>query len=178
MPEPGEWKLRARVMYGGAQVASAMRRLYVETDPPDAPLPKPYTLSLSVRNLSRDGLRRINNGDEIGVQVTVSNRSADDATLRLDASLADRLLADCNEVTLDGAPAGDVPSRRAAVSERLRVYTSPRLMPEPHVIVLQPGLHYLRADLWKEGCRRTDCPCQSTGLCGGRSWRKPHSIAL
>ena len=150
VPEPGEWKLRARVMYRGAQVASAMRRLYVETDPPDAPPPKPYTLSLSVRNLSRDGQRRINNGDEIGVQVTVSNRAADNATLRLDASLADRLFADSKEVTLDGVPAGDVPSRRAAVSERFRVYTTPPLTLEPH-IVLQPGLHDLRADLWTPG---------------------------
>ena len=150
VPEPGKWELRAKVMYGGAQVASAMRRLYVEIDPPDAPLPKPYTLSVSVRNLSRDGQRRINNGDEIGVQVTVTNRAADGTTLRLDASLADRLLAGSREVTLDGVPAGDVPSRRAAVSERLRVYTSPPLTLEPH-IVLQPGRYYLRADLLEPG---------------------------
>ena len=127
-----------------------MRRLYVEIDPPDAPLPKPYTLSVSVRNLSRDGQRRINNGDEIGVQVTVTNRAADGTTLRLDASLADRLLAGSKEVTLDGVPAGDVPSRRAAVSERLRVYTSPPLTLEPH-IVLQPGRYYLRTDLLEPG---------------------------
>lgn len=144
--KPGEWKLRAKVMHMGAQVASSIRRLYVEIDPPDPPQRKPHTLSVSVRNLSRDGQRRIDNGDEIGIQVTITNRAVDDATLRLDASLDQRLFADGKEVTLSGVPAGDVPSRRAAVSERLRVYTSPRLTSEPH-IVLQPGRYYVRADL-------------------------------
>ncbi len=147
-PEPGEWKLRAKIRYSGEEVKSAMRRLYVEMDPPDSPQPKPQMISVSVKNLSRQGERRINNGDEIGVQVTVTNRAVDGVTLRVDASLEQLLLADAKEVTLDGVPIGDVPNRQTAVSKNLHVYTSPPLIgSEPH-IVLQPGRYYLRADLW------------------------------
>lgn len=127
-----------------------MRRLYVEVDPLDSPQPKPQTVSVSVKNLSRQGERRINNGDEIGVQVTVTNRADDGVTLRVDASLEQLLLADAKEVTLDEVPIGDVPNRQTAVSKNLRVYTTPPLIgSEPH-IELQPGLYYLRADLWAQ----------------------------
>lgn len=152
-PEPGEYRLRAKVRHNGEQVASAMRRLYVEDDPPSSPQPNPHTISVSVQNLSRAGERRIISGDEIGVQVTVTNRSPEDATLQIDASLEHRLLADGEEVILDGAPIGDVPTRQAIVSQRLRVYTSPTqgsLGSEPH-IVLPRGRHYLRADLYAPG---------------------------
>ena len=44
------------------------------------------------------------------------------------------------------------PADRAAVSERLRVYTSPPLTREPH-IVLQPGRYYLRTDLLEPGVK-------------------------
>ncbi len=147
VPEPDEWKLQARVRCGGEDVDSAMRRLYVATDPPDPPQPKPHTISVSVKNVTRQGEQRINNGDEIAVQVTVTNRAADDTMLEVDASL-EELLADGKEVNLKGVPAGDVPNRQAVVSERRRVYTSSShpVRPEPH-IVLQPGRYYLRADL-------------------------------
>ncbi len=147
IPEPGEWKLGARVRCGGEDVESARRRLYVATDPPDRPQPKPHTISFSVKNVTRQEEQRINNGDEIAAQVTVTNRDADDAMLEVDASLEDLLLADGKEFTLDGVPIGDVPSRQPVVSERLRVYTSSHSAgSEPH-IVLQPGRYYLRADL-------------------------------
>ena len=152
-PEPGEYRLRAKVRHNGEQVASATRRLYVEDDPPSSPQPKPHTISVSVQNLSRQGERRINSGDEIGVQVTVTNRSPEDATLQINASLEHQLLADGEVVMLDGAPLGDVPTRQAAVSKRLRVYTSSTqgsLGSEQH-IVLPPGRHYLRADLYASG---------------------------
>ena len=152
-PEPGAYRLRAKVHHSGGQVASATRRLYVEDDPPSSPLPKPHTISVSVQNLSRQGDRRVNSGDEIGVQVTVTNRSPEDATLEINASLEHRLLADGEEVILDGTPLGDVPTRQAPVSQKLRVYTSPAqgsLGPEPHII-LPPGRHYLRADLYAPG---------------------------
>ena len=153
VPKTGEWKLRAKVKHAGQEVASATRRLYVEVDPPDSPQLKPYTLSVSVTNLSRQGERRIDSGDEIDIQVTVTNRAIDNARLSVDASLAHFLFADGKEVALEGVPEGDVPSRPAVVSQRLRVYTSPLLLPpEPH-IVLQPGRHNLRADLWSPGAK-------------------------
>ena len=114
-PQPGEYRLRAKVRHNGEQVASAMRRLYVEDDPPSPPQPKPHTISVSVQNLSRAGERRINSGDEIGVQVTVTNRSSEEAKLQVDASMEHRLLADGEEIILDGAPIGDVPTRQTVV---------------------------------------------------------------
>ena len=151
LPEAGEWKLQAKVKHSGEEVACATRRVYVEDDPPDSPQPKPQTLSVSVENLSRQGELRINDGDEIGVQVTVTNRANDVAVLSVDASLADQLFADGKEVNLEGVRTGDVPSRAAVVSERLRVYTSPRLLADESHIVLQPGRHDLRADLRRPG---------------------------
>lgn len=145
-PDPGEWRLRARVLHAGQEVASAMRRIYVNADPPLRPDPKPQTLSIAVRNLSRRDERRIHSGDEISVQVTITNRAADDVALELDASLDKLLLADGASVSVEGVPLGDVPNKGVGVSERFSVYTSERLTDEKHV-VLEPGRYYVRADL-------------------------------
>lgn len=152
IPESGEWKLQAQVRYGGEDVESARRRLYVATDPPNPPQPKPHTISVSAKNVTRQGEQRINNGDEIAVQVTVTNREADDALLEVDASLEHELLADGEQVSLQGVPIGDVPNRQAIVSKRLKVYTpsSRSAVSEPH-IVLPPGRYFLRADLRSPG---------------------------
>ncbi len=148
--EPGKYRLRAKALYHEEQVASASRHLYVQEDPPLSPQPKPHTISVSVQNLSREGKHRITNGDEIGVQVTVTNRSPEDAELRVDASLEHELLANGKTVVLDGAPLGDVPTRQAAVSKRLRVYTDSTqgALGSESRIVLPQGRHYLRADLF------------------------------
>lgn len=148
VPEPGEWKLRATVRHSGEDVDSAMRRLYVAMDPPDPRPSKPQTISVSAKNVTRQGERRINDGDEIAIQVTVTNRAADDAVLRVDARLGESLRADGKEVNLEGVPTGDVPNRKAVVSERLRVYTSPHSVRSEAHLVLRPGRHDLVADLW------------------------------
>ena len=112
LPQLGEWNLRAKIWHRGEMVKSAMRRLYVDSEPPAPPQPKPYTISVSVTNTSRQGQSRINNGDEISIQVTATSRATDDATLRVDFSLEDLLLADNWEVELAGVPIGDVPNRK------------------------------------------------------------------
>ena len=147
LAKKGEWTLRAAVRYRGEEVATARRRLYLEEDPPELQQPKPHTISVSVKNISRQDQLRVNNGDEISVQVTITNRAAEEAVLRVDASLEDLLLADGKEVKLAGVPAGDVPNREAVVSRRLWVHTSPQLTSRDSQIVLEPGRYYLRADL-------------------------------
>ena len=146
-PEPGEYHLRAVVSYGGQRVASATRRLYIQCDPPPPPIQKPSTLSVSVQNLSREGAGRIHDGDEIGVQVTVTNRSPGDVTLHLDASFEDLLLDCSGEVSLAGTPVGDVGANKVGETQRLRLYTSASTDPETPYYVLEPGRYHVRADL-------------------------------
>ena len=106
LPQLGEWNLRAKIWHRGEMVKSAMRRLYVDSEPPAPPQPKPHTISVSIVNTSRQGQSRINNGDEISIQVTATSRATDDAILRVDASLEDLLLADNWAVELAGVPIG------------------------------------------------------------------------
>ncbi|MYF78503.1 MAG: hypothetical protein F4180_00975 [Chloroflexi bacterium] len=78
-------------------------------DPPERHS-KPYTISISVENHST-GQRRINSGDTVGVQISVTNHTAESQTLQLTASLGDLLLADMAPVVTQGIPAGATPSR-------------------------------------------------------------------
>ena len=108
-PEPGQYRLRARVEASGSQVAkSAARSIYVNEDPPER-LRHPYSLSISVANHS-PRQQRINSGDIIGVQVSVTNRSVNTEDFTLTASLGDLLLAD----DLPKACPGDARRRRVA----------------------------------------------------------------
>ena len=146
-PEPGEYSLRAVVSYRGQRVASAMRRIYVQCDPPSPPEAKPHTLSVSVQNLSRPGEKRVNDGDEIAILVTVTNRSTDDVTLHLDASFENLYLEGSGQVHLKGVPLRDVVSRQAAVSQNLRLHTSEPNQPDGLYQVMEPGRYHVRADL-------------------------------
>lgn len=148
--EPGTYRLRAVVSHNGRQVASAMRRIYVQTEPPSSTV-KAQTLSISVQNLSQPGERRINHGDEITILVTVTNRAVDDVAMRLDASFEDILLSDGQLIELAGVPAGDIPNRKAGVSERIRLYTTQPTGPVGNYLVLDPGRYFVRADLRLSG---------------------------
>ena len=151
LTERGEWTLCASVRHREEEVASASKRIYLEKDPPDHPQQKPQTISVSVKNISRHGESRISHGDEISVQVTVTNRDSSDANLQVDASLEALLLADGKEVALMGVPAGGSPNSKTVIYERLRVYTSHQLGFDEDHIVLDPGRYYLRSDLWAPG---------------------------
>ncbi|MYA51711.1 MAG: hypothetical protein F4045_11485 [Chloroflexi bacterium] len=105
----GKWRLVARVEASGVQVAQASRSMFVNEDPPERHS-KPYTISISVENHST-GQRRINSGDTVGVQISVTNHTAESQTLQLTASLGDLLLADMAPVVTQGIPAGATPSR-------------------------------------------------------------------
>ena len=145
-PESGEYRLRVVVTYQGQRVASAMRRIYVQCDPPQPPDAKPHTLSISVQNLSRQGEQRIHEGDEIVIQVTVTNRSVEEVTLHLDASFENLLLEGSGDI-LKGVLAGDVVTRQSSASQRLRLFTSEPDYPSGLYQVLEPGRYYVRADL-------------------------------
>ena len=146
-PEPGEYRLRAVITLQGQRVASVMRRIYVQCDPPLPPDAKPHTISISVQNLSRQGEQRIHDGDEIAILVAATNRSTEDVVLHLDASLEDLLLEGSGRILLKGVPAGDVVTRQPGVSQRLRLFTSEPTQPPGSYQVLEPGRYLVRADL-------------------------------
>ena len=149
--EPGVYQLRAVITHAGDRKAVAMRHIYMQCDPPPPPSQNPQTLSVTVQNVSREGEQRVRDGDEIAIQVTVSNRSTDDVTLQLGASFDDLLLEGSGPISLAGVPAGDVVVRQAAVYQRLRLYTSEPTDPSHPYLVLQPGRYYVRADLYSAG---------------------------
>ena len=158
-PEPDVYQLRAVLVHNGRRVASSIRRLYLGVEPPNTPNSYPYTVSISARNLSDPTIRRYRSWDEIGVQVTVKNRTTEDVELLLDASLEDLLICDERRVSIDGTPLGDTPNIKVRASERICLQTPDRnrqmsfdLMPGPmnspaRTLTLEPGLYYVRADL-------------------------------
>ncbi len=117
-PEPDVYQLRAVVVHNGRRVASSMRRIYLGVEPPNTPNSYPYTVSISARNLSDPTIRRYRSGDEIGVQVTVKNRTAEDAELLLDASLEDLLFCNGRKVNIEGTPLEAWPETRFSPSRR------------------------------------------------------------
>ena len=146
-PEPGQYTLRASVIHAGQRVATHSRRIHVEVEPSAPPEARPYTVSISAANLSNPGEKRINSGDELFVQVTITNRTPSDVTLEVDASLEDLLICDGTTVDVPGTPAGDTPSMKVAGSQPIFLFTDiPGDPPEP-ALELAPGRHLIRADL-------------------------------
>lgn len=148
-PQSGKWRLTARVEAGGVQVARVSRSMFVNEDPPERQS-KPYTLSISVENHTT-GQRRINSGDALGVQISVTNHTPDNQTLHLTASLGDLLLADMTTVGTQGIPAGATPVRIPGVQSRILVNPTAPPAPPQQSVDLPPGRHVLRADLYLNG---------------------------
>ena len=146
--QAGQWQFVARVVSAGNEVATARRSFFVNEDPPPRSA-KPYTLSISVENHTT-GQRRINSGETVGVQISVSNNTPDDETFELNAALGGLLLADSKPVPTRGVPAGAPPNRVAGLQEPLVV--NPGAGSSPLLSVsLPPGRHSLRADLFLSG---------------------------
>lgn len=148
-PESGKWRLTARVEVGGVEVTRNSRTIYVNEDPPQRSA-KPYALSISVENHTTRQ-RRINSGDIIGVQISVSNHTPDDETFELTASLGELLLADATPVSAPGSPAGASPDRIAGLQANLVVNPDAAPPPPQLSVNLPPGRHSLRADLLLNG---------------------------
>ena len=145
--EPGYYRLIANISHLGQKVASASRRVYVETDPPTALAQHPFAVSISARNISRPGERRINSGDEVMVKITAKNRTNEKASLELDASIGDLLLCDGTDIEIPGTPDGESPSIKSGYEENIVLYTgTPPLLPGT-LLELEPGRHPIRADL-------------------------------
>ncbi len=140
----GKYRLTARVEAHGVQVARSSRTFYVKEDPPQHSS-KPYTVSISVENHTTPQ-RRINNGDTVGVQISVTNRTSHAENLALTASVGDLLLADSLTVQTDGTPPGASPVRVAGVQAQLLV--NPANPTTQLSVDLPPGKHELRADLY------------------------------
>ena len=143
----GKYRLTARVESHGVQVARSSRTFYVKEDPPRHSS-NPYTVSISVENHTTP-LRRINSGDTVGVQVSVSNRTPQGQTLALTASFGDLLLADSLSVQADGTPPGASPARVAGIQTQIMV--NPAVPGTQQYVKLPPGKHDLRADLYLDG---------------------------
>ena len=149
--EPGYYRLTASISHLGQKVASATRRIYVETEPPQSPEQHPFVVSIGVRNISKHGERRIDSGDEILVKITAKNRTNDRVTLELDASLGDLLLCDETNIEIRGTPAGESPSIGTGCEERIILYTQTPPLPLCKILRLEPGKHPIRADLKIKG---------------------------
>ena len=143
----GKYKLTARVQSRGSQVARSSRSFYVKEDPPPYGS-KPYTVSISVQNHSTPG-RRTNSGDTVGVQICVTNRTANAQSLELTASLGDLLLSDMLQMQMDGTPPGVTPVRVPGVQTQITVNPAKPITQQS--VNLSPGKHLLRADLFLDG---------------------------
>ena len=143
----GKYRLTARVESNGVQVARSSRTFYVEEDPPGHGS-NPYTVSISVENHTTPR-RRINSGDTVGVQISVTNRTSQAQTLALTASFGDLLLADLLPVQADGTSPGASPVRVAGVQTKVMV--NPATPRSQQSVNLPPGKHDLRADLYFDG---------------------------
>ena len=145
----GKWRFTAHVELDGVQLAHVSRSMFVNEDPPERQS-KPYTLSISIENHTT-GQRRINSGDTVGVQISVTNHTADNQTLQLTASLGDLLLADMTPVSTQGIPAGVTPARIPGVQSRIMINPAAPPAPPQQSVNLPSGRHPLRADLYLNG---------------------------
>ena len=142
----GKWRLTTRIEVGGVEVARSSRIMFVHEDPPARPAANPYALSISIENHTTQQ-RRINRGDVIGVQVSVTNRTTAPQTLELTASLGGLLLADRLPVHTDGTALGATPIRVAGMHTSIVV--NPNTADTLRESVNLPlGRHDLRADLY------------------------------
>ena len=145
--QSGKYKLKARVESNRAQVAQASRSFHVNEDPPTHGT-KPYAVSISAENHTTPR-RRIDSGETIGVQITVTNRTAEAESFELTASLGDLLLANMSQVQVAGTPPGASPTRVAGVNTQIVVNPVEEIQ-NLHVN-LPPGKQDLRADLYLDG---------------------------
>ena len=143
----GKYKLTARVQSAGTQVARSSRSFYVKADPP-VQVSNPYTISISVQNHTTPQ-RRVNGGDTLGIQVSVTNRTANYESFELSASLGNLLLADMLKVQANGTPPGASPVRVAGVQSQVMV--NPNQPTTQQIVHLLPGKHHVRADLYRQG---------------------------
>ncbi len=154
-PEPGAYRLCANFTHLGKRVCSDTRRIYVGMDPPPPPEGRPYTVSISAKNISRPAGKRVNSGDEMLVKVTAKNRTTDRVTLALDTSFGDLLLCDGTIIEIAGTPAGEVPNIISGCEEHVFLYTEAPANPPEAVVELEPGRHFIRADLRLKGDEET-----------------------
>ena len=143
----GKYKLTARVQSEGAEAARSSRSFYVREAPP-AQGENPYTISISAQNHTTPE-HRIDSGHTVGVQVSVTNRTAKLESFGLNASLGDLLLADMQKIHVDGTPPGASPVRVAGVQTQIVV--NPAEPTAQQFVHLAPGKHHLRADLFLKG---------------------------
>ena len=150
-PDPGEYILRASIVHAGQRVATTTRRIHVGVEPPQPPEAHPYTVSISAQNLSNPGQKKVNSGEEVFIQITIKNRTPEDVTLDVNASLGDLLICDETTIEIPGTPAGDTANPKAVKSEHIFLFTNiPDNAPEP-ALGLPPGRHLVRADLRMSG---------------------------
>ena len=147
--QAGKWRLIAQVKSDGIAVARKAQAIFVNEDPPD-PGSKTFALSISWANHSTQQ-RRINSGDTIGVQISVTNHTRDSQLLELTASLEDLLLADMKQVQVSGTSVGAAPTRASGVQTSIVVNPAVPVAAPQQSIQLMPGRHTLRADLYLNG---------------------------
>ena len=150
-PEPGEYILRASIVHAGQNVKVTTRRIHVGVDPPLPPIAHPYAVSIAAQNLSNPGQKKVTSGEEVFIQITVKNRTPNDVTLDVNASLDDLLICDETTIVVPGTPAGDTAIPKVVGSENVFLFTNiPDNAPEP-ALELPPGRHLAQADLRTHG---------------------------
>lgn len=120
-PDDGVGTLRATVIYQGMKVKSAVRMIYVQTEPPPPPERKPVTLDLSAVNENDNSSKRINHGEAVVVNIIARNRDVQSGHYFLTASLCDEIMARELPFELTATPAGDRPRPQSLLDETIQL---------------------------------------------------------
>jgi hypothetical protein len=167
-PEEGRYRLYAVVSDAGRELKRTSRVVYVHQDPPDPPEINPITLSVKVSNLKEPERTRINDGERVRIDVSVKNRSDEDAVLCMNASLVaselpnhlipdidapeSLLLARDREIKIEGIErSGEPPIIKQLIGKSVLLLTDIPDTPsaQSHLIV-SPGVHHLNVDIYDD----------------------------
>jgi hypothetical protein len=147
-PMLGRYRLRAECFCGDARVATSSRNIHVRMDPPEPPPAHPVSVEIKVRNVDADRVR-VNDGERVDIAVLVKNRGIEGQRLKVVASLGDLLFLDDTGVELRGRVVGDQPVVSTMV-KRVRISTTGATDPVSLSVVLEPGRHPIRVDVFDD----------------------------
>lgn len=151
-PAPGLYHLRATVVENDDAVTQSRAQVFVAEDPPE-PLPaRDYTLGIKVDNLTREGQRRINSGDEVLIRLYATNRTTAPKKFMFNMALGDGQhdyqLANGVVQTVPGIAKGGALERVEIISLRRKIST--REGAASDVLRLNAGRRYIRGDMFLE----------------------------
>jgi hypothetical protein len=139
-PKDGKYQLVAVCYSGGKEVVRRARNIYVRTNPPVRHT-RPVTAGIWVTKPG-SGSQRIDNGDVILVQYTITNNTGAERRVRIESTLGDTTLIRPTQVLLPPRPAGDAPQPHAVYRNVLILTGQPASDPDGLYAVLEWGKRY------------------------------------